>query len=49
MTLKDFPLDDYSLWVSEMNDKSVIRDRKEEVEIVYNKEIALPVKRYSVI
>ena len=32
----------------EMND-SVIRDRKEELEIVYNKEIALPVKRYSVI
>jgi len=48
MTLKDFPLGDYSLSVSEMND-SVIRDRKEELQIIYNKEIALPVKRYSVI
>lgn len=48
MTLKDFTLGDYSLSVSEMND-SVIRDRKEELQIIYNKEIALPVKRYSVI
>ena len=47
MTLKDFTLGDYSLSVSEMND-SVIRDRKEELQIIYNKEIALPVKRYSV-
>ena len=48
MTLKDFTLGDYSLSVSEMTD-SVIRDRKEELQIIYNKEIALPVKRYSVI
>ena len=29
--------------------QSIIRDKEEELEIINNKEIALPVERYSVI
>ena len=35
---------DYSLYVSDMNDSHAIRDKKEELEILYYKVSALPMK-----
>lgn len=45
----DNVLDEYNLWIYEMNDRNLIRDGREELGINCYTVLALPMKKYSVI